>query len=35
MLVRPEGLYISESHYLNPQFSDDILSFRRFELVEK
>lgn len=35
MLVRPEGLYISDSHYLNPRFSDDILSFRKFELVEK
>ena len=34
ILVRPEGLYISDSHYLNPQFSDDILSFRKFELVE-
>ena len=35
MFVRPEGLYISDSHYLNPQFSDDILSFRMFELVEE
>ena len=35
MLVRPEGLYISDSHYLNPRFNDDILSFRKFELVEE
>lgn len=35
MLVRPEGLYISDSHYLNPQFNDDILSFRKFELKEE
>lgn len=35
MFVRPEGLYISDSHYLSPQFSDDILSFRMFELVEE
>lgn len=34
MFIREDGLYISESHYLNPNYSDDILSFRRFELVK-
>lgn len=33
MFVHPEGLYISDSHYLNPRFNDDILSFRKYELV--
>lgn len=33
MFVRPEGLYISDSHYLNPRFNDDILSFRKYELA--
>lgn len=35
IFVRPEGLYISDSHYLNPRFSDDILSFQKYELVEE
>jgi len=35
MLIRLEGLYISDSHYLNPRFNDDILSFRKFELKEE
>ena len=35
MFIRPEGLYISDSHCLNPQFNDDILSFRLWELVEE
>lgn len=34
MFIREDGLYISDSHYLNPNYSDDILSFRRFELVK-
>lgn len=34
MLVRPEGLYISGSHYLNPRFDDDVLSFRMYEWGE-
>ena len=33
MLVRPEGLYISESHPLNESYSDDELKLRLFELV--
>jgi hypothetical protein len=33
MFVREDGLYISSSHFLNPNFSDDILSFQRFDLV--
>lgn len=32
MFIREDGLYISDSHYLNPDFSDDVLSFRKFEL---
>ena len=35
MFIRPEGLYISDSHCLNPQFNDDILSFRLWKLVEE
>jgi hypothetical protein len=35
MFVREDGLYISDSHYLNPEFSDDELSFRRFVLTER
>jgi hypothetical protein len=35
MFIREDGLYISESHYLNPEYSDDVLSFRRFDLVKK
>ena len=34
-LIRKEGIYISDSHYLNPNFSDDVLSFRKFDLVKK
>lgn len=33
MFIREEGLYISDSHYLNPEFSDDVLSFQLFELI--
>ena len=33
MIILEDGLYISDSHYLNPQFSDDVLSFVRFELT--
>lgn len=32
MFINKDGLYISDSHYLNPEFSDDILSFRLFML---
>lgn len=32
MLILKDGLYISDSHYLNPNFSDDLLSFRKFVL---
>ena len=31
-LIRPDGLYLSDSHYMNPDFSDDVLSFQKFEL---
>nr|WP_321521698.1 hypothetical protein [uncultured Macellibacteroides sp.] len=34
MFVREDGLYISESHYLNSDYNDDVLSFRKFDLVE-
>ena len=32
MFIHEDGLYISDSHYLNPEFSDDELSFRLFKL---
>ena len=32
MFVREDGLYISDSHYKNPSFNEDVLSFKRFEL---
>jgi hypothetical protein len=34
MFIREDGLYISDSHYLNPDYNDDVLSFRKFNLVE-
>lgn len=35
MFVDKEGLYISQSHFLNPQFNEDILPLRRFEIIRK
>lgn len=35
MFIREDGLYISDSHYLNPEYSDDVLSFRRFVVQRK
>lgn len=35
MFIRHDGLYISDSHPLNPEYSDDVLSFRRFDLTKK
>jgi FHS family L-fucose permease-like MFS transporter len=35
MFIRKDGLYISSSHYLNPEYSDDVLSFQKFDLVKK
>lgn len=32
MFINKDGLYISDSHYLNPHFSDDVLSFKCFTL---
>lgn len=34
MIIREDGLYISDSHYMNPDFNDDVLSFKKFDLVE-
>jgi hypothetical protein len=34
IFIRKDGLYISESHNNNPDFNDDILSFRRFDLTK-
>lgn len=34
MFIREDGLYISDSHYKNPHYNEDILSFRKFDLVE-
>lgn len=35
LLVLPDGLYICNSHFMNPDFNDDILSFIRFDLVSR
>ncbi|MDR2968692.1 MAG: DUF4221 domain-containing protein [Tannerellaceae bacterium] len=35
MFVHEDGLYMSNSHCMNPSYSDDILSFERFDLVKK
>ena len=34
IFVREDGVYISNSHYLNPNFNDDTLGFNRFSLNE-
>lgn len=34
MFIRQDGLYISDSHPLNPEYSDDVLSFQRFDLTQ-
>lgn len=34
MFVREDGLYISDSHYKNPHYSEDILSFRKIDLLK-
>jgi hypothetical protein len=34
LFILKDGLYISNSHYLNPNYSDDILSFQRFDLIK-
>lgn len=34
IFIREDGIYISDSHYLNPNFNDDILSFKRFDLKQ-
>ena len=35
LLVLPDGLYICNSHFMNPDVNDDILSFIRFDLVSR
>lgn len=35
MFIRENGLYISTSHPLNPNYSDDLLSFRYFTLEKE
>lgn len=35
IFVDEDGLYICENHILNPNYSDDVCPFRRFELVPK
>ena len=35
MFVRKDGLYISDNNCYNPHYSDDVLSFVRFELIKK
>lgn len=34
LFIHKDGLYISDSHYLNPEFSDDVLSFKCFKLTK-
>lgn len=33
IFVKKDGLYISDSHYLNPNYNDNILSFKKIELM--
>lgn len=35
ILIREDGVYISDSHYMNPNFSDDVLSFQCFDLKKE
>lgn len=35
MFIREDGLYISDSHYKNSDYDEDILSFKRFDLIKK
>jgi hypothetical protein len=35
MFIRRDGLYISAGHFMNPEFSDDVLLFHRFDLAKK
>lgn len=35
ILILKDGIYISNSHYLNPKFDDNILSFQKFKLNTK
>ena len=35
IFVRKDGIYICNSHYLNPNYSDDILGFTKFELTKE
>lgn len=35
IFIKEDGLYISNSHYLNPDYSDDILGFTKFELIKE
>lgn len=34
ILIMKDGVYISNSHYMNSDFSDDLLSFVRFDLIK-
>lgn len=34
IFIREDGVYISNSHYLNTNYDDDVLSFQKFELEE-
>ena len=35
LFIREDGLYISSSHPMNPQYDDDYLNFQRFDLAKK
>lgn len=32
IFIKEDGVYISNSHYLNPNYDDDILGFEKFKL---
>jgi len=35
LFIEENGLYICDSHYKNPDFNEDVLSFQCFELIKK
>ena len=35
IFIREDGIYISNSHFMNPTFNDDVLSFHKFELKQE
>lgn len=35
LLIREDGIYLSESHFLNPTFDENELVFRKFKLIDE